>query len=358
MECLDNVIKLSRTTCDCYDNNKPEDFAEGKSEVYLDELEGMSLDMVASASDCASGGLWDLMNKARMNAVLQFKTDYLSCIGTRLTSKRPNLTGTIGNTSFNSTLNYSENMAGLRIKTRNIVGAYMSIKSFSLMFNSTSTFNIKVYSSDDLTTPIGTYPVTSAANVVQKVSLTDALKLPLWSNQTTEIEYYIVYDLIGTYAPKNNKADCGCTNKQNVAYKTWVTPVGIKGNSSQDLNTFGTTTEFNGLAVEVDFRCDANRLICSDEYPLDFENNDARALNIAYTVRFKAGELLLESILASGNINRYTMLDRETMWGKRNRYRSLYEQWVAYLCENTDVLNSDCLSCRPNHNVSKGSILA
>lgn len=355
MECLQNIIRLSRTECDCYDNNKPAGYNEGKSDIYLDELEGLSLELAKSVSDCESGGLWDLLAKSRENAEKQFKADILSCIGRDFTSKRSNYGGLIGNTAFNSTLSFSQNMAGVKIHSQNILGGYLTLKSFKLMFNTTATFDIKIYSSDDLSTPIATYPVTSAANSLQSVSITDPLKLPLWSIVNSYVDYYVVYDIDGSFMPKNNKLACDC-NKQLVAYKNWVAPTGIRGNNYQELSSFSNTTEMNGLALDCDLTCNTTRLICSDEYPLDFEN-DGRAMQMAYAVRFKAGEMLIESILSSGNINRYTMMDREALYGKRNRYRKLYEDWIVYLCENTEVLNSDCLKCRQNNSVSKGSIL-
>ena len=356
MECLENIIKLSRTECSCYDDSKPLTFAEGKSDIYLDELEGLNLDLIKSAADCSNGGLWDLLAKSRENAVKAFKADLLSCVGLNFTSKRPNYGGLIGNTAFNSTLSFSQNMAGVKLHVSNILGGYMTIKGFKLMFNATKTFNILVYSTDDLSTPVATYPVTSTANALQSVTITTPLKLPLWSTVNSYVDYYVVYELDGTFYPKNNKAACDC-NKTLVAYKNWVSPTGVRGNDTQDLTNFAATSEFNGLSIDVDLNCNSTRLICSDEYPLDFEQ-DGRAMQMAVTVRWKAGELLIESILSSGNINRYTMMDREALYGKRNRYRKLYEDWIAYLCENTEVLNSDCLKCKQNSNVSKGFIQA
>lgn len=354
MECLENVIKLSQTTCECF-ADAPEDYNVGKSDIYLDELEGLTLDLVSGSRNCEQGNIWEMMAKARTNATKQFKADLLSCVGITYKSKRNNYKGLVGNVSFTQTLNYTENMSGLAGKFSNIIGGTMIINRIGLLFSMTSTFNVSIYSSDDLTTPIATYPVTSAANSLQYVTLSTPLELPLWSNQTSIITYYVVYDLIGTYKPKNNKADCGCSNKQAVAYKTWGNFYGIKGNNSSSLDSFNTTTEFNGLVLDVDFKCDTKRLICSDDMPLDFEN-DGRAMQIAYCIRFQAGYLLAQLILDSQEVNRYTLLDREALYGKRNYYKKKYEDWIAYLCENTEITNTDCLICRPNNNFVKGTI--
>lgn len=357
MECLDNIIKLSRTECECFDDNKPLDFNEGKSDIYLDELEGLPADLIASAENCENGNIWELMTKARENATKQFKADLLSCIGTNYTSKRANYSGLIGNNSWTSTLTLIQNRAGVVLRPHTIIGGYMTIKRLGLIFNATSTFDINIYSNEDLSAPIATYTVTSAANNIQYVDLNTPLKLPLWSDKVSNLEYYVYYDLDGSFYPKNNAADCGCTNKQKVAYKSWLNATGIKGQDSQELSSLTTAKEFHGLLLDVDLRCDSTRLICSNEYPLDFES-DGRAMQMAYCVRFKAGELLLEAINSSGNINRYTLMNKENLWGKRNHFRAKYEEWIVYLCENTEIINNDCLMCRTNKNFSKGSILS
>jgi len=359
MECLDKVIKLSRTECNCFDDNKPEDYSEGKSDVYLDELEGLNLSLIEASSDCANGSLWDLMSKSRENATKQFKADLLGCINTNYTNRRQKYAGIVGSVQFTQTLNYTENTSGAVLLPYKIVGGYMRIKKLGLMFSQAGTFNVSIYSNEDLDNPIATYPVTySTANSLEYVVLSTPLKLPMWSNEVSTLEYYAVYDLIGTYKPKNNKNCSGCgQTESNRPYSNWLRIAGIKGNNTTPFNEFTRTTELNGLVFDIEFLCESSRIICSEESPLDFEN-DGRAMQIAYAIRFKAGELLIESILSSGNINRYTMMDREALYGKRNRYRKLYEDWLAYLCEHTDVTNNDCLVCRPNPNFVKGGIFA
>lgn len=358
MTCLENIIKLSRTECECFDEGKPTDYNEGKSEVYLDELQGLTLSGLQGSESCEAGGLWDMMARSRENAVLQFRSDLMAAIQMNYTSKRPNYSGTIGDLAFNSTLNLTEDKAGLVIRPYQIVGGYMTINRLALMFNVTAPITIKVYNNEDYTTEIASYNVNSAANTVQYVALSVPLKLPLWSTSVSTLEYYIVYDLTGAYLPKNNKLDCGCGKSVSVTWKNWISMHGIKGSSSSTFNTYATTKELNGLAVDATFSCESGRLICSEEYPLDFSGNDGRAMQIAYAVRFKAGEMLVQKILDSDAINRYTLMNREALYGKRAHYQKKYEEWILYLVENTEILNTDCLICRPNPNFVKGTIFS
>lgn len=359
MECLDKIIKLSRTDCNCFDADKPLDYNEGKSDIYLHELEGLNLDVLNQSSNCESGNIWELMSRARENATKQFKADLLGCIGSNYTNKRQNYSGLVGSTAFNATINYVQNKAGIVLKPYNIVGGHMNIKRIGLMFNTTSPLTISVFSNEDMINPIAIYNVTSNANILEFVNLSTPLKLPLWpSTLNTNIEYYFVYDLMGSYLPKNNKNCGGCGQTDaNRPYASWLNVKGIVGYNTTPYNQFQNTAELNGLVIDAEFNCDSSRLICSEDQPLNFEG-DGRAMQIAYAIRFKAGHLLLDSILSSPNINRYTMMDRESLYGKRNHYRAKYEEWIGWLCENTEVQNNDCLICRPNRNVIKGGILA
>ena len=111
------------------------------------------------------------------------------------------------------------------------------------------------------------------------------------------------------------------------------------------------------MIITAEMFCDSNRLICSDEYPLNFKT-DGYAMKIAETIRYKAGALLIDYILSSPQINRYTMMDREALYGKRNYFRKKAEDQTAWLCSNTPYINNDCFVCKKQSLVTKGTILS
>lgn len=353
--CLKNVIKLSRTQCECFDNGKPDDYNSGQSEVYLDELDGLQLEPLLASEGCEQGSLWDMMARARANATMEFKTDLLMCINSNMQSRRHNFQGIIGDAAQNATLNLTTDRAGIVIRPYEILGGYFELKRIGLLFNATSPITIKVFSNEDMENEIASYNMNTTANVLQYVTLSEPLKLPLWSNDVNNIEYYIVYDLTGAYLPKNNKLDCGCGGRSDVSYKSWITLHGISGNVGTDYSNYSTTKEINGLLLDGIFTCDSTRLICSDEYPLDFVNG--KGLEIAYAIRFRAAVTLVQKILDSGEINRYTLLGREALYGKRAHFQKKYEEWLMWLCQNTTVVNTDCLMCKPSSTFVKGTIL-
>lgn len=357
MDCLNNIIKLSRTECPCFDSDKPETAGDGKSPVYLDEIEGLNLSIIESASDCEQGSLWNLMDRARENAITSFKADLLSCIEGDYIPKRPNYKGIIGQTTFNSSLNITQTMAGVSVVFPKITGGKMIINRIAVMINNTQNLTVRVYNNDEnKTTPIAEYIIPATADTTSYGVLTTPLELPMWSNNVHNLEYYFVYERSG-FLPKNNKSQCiPCSGGAKVVtWANWLSLRGIKGNDTS-FSSFNKQDELMGIALDVELKCEGARVICSDDYPIDFETG--YGLQMAYAVRFKAAALLIDSILSSPQINRYTMMDREALYGKRASYRSTYDEWIVYLCKNTPIINNDCWVCKPNRLMQRGTILS
>jgi len=89
---------------------------------------------------------------------------------------------------------------------------------------------------------------------------------------------------------------------------------------------------------------------------IDF-NNDEKAMVTAHAIRYEAGRSLIDNILGTGNINRYTMLPSETLWNLRNHFVERYEEMIAYLCQEADISSNDCLMC-DDKSINKVSILS
>lgn len=354
-DCLTNLFKLSRTTCTCFDEGKPTDYNEGKFDVYLDELEGFELNMLAGASDCSSGSLWDIMAWARDEAAKQFKADLLACINQNYVSRRSVYSGLIGQISFTGNLNLTHTKAGQILIFPQIKGGKMTLRRIATAFNTTGTIDVEVYDNAmNQTTPIASYTLNTTANTAEFSTLSTPLELPMWSNLVKHLEYYIVYTR-GTKQPKDVQTDCGCGGTPP-PWKTWMSVYGISGSDT----SYGQWTRVkkfaNGLLLDVDLRCKATDLICSDERPLDIDNSGFD-MQVVYANRWLAGALTFQKILDSPNLSRYTLMDRERIYGMRNHARARYNEFITYLCENTEV-SSGCLMCKQNPNFSMGNILA
>lgn len=353
-DCLTNIIKLSRTECECFDEGKPDDYNEGQSDIYLDELEGLNLKIISGDSGCEEGGVWQLMAWARDEAAKQFKADLLSCISQNYVNRRAIYTGIIGQNSFTSSLASSKDKLGLMYSFPQIKGGVLKIKRIGLAINSSTAVSVNIYNNDqNTTTPIATYTVNTTANSLTYATLDTPLELPLYSNSVSRLEYYFVYTRSG-FQPKDIKADCGCGGKKP-EWTQWLKVNGIEGNGT-DYTQFVHSNYVNGLVLDVDLRCKTVELICSDSRPLDFEN-DGYDMQIGYANRWLAGALLMQKILDSTELNRYTMMDRERVYGMRNHARKMYTDFIQFLCDNREI-STGCLMCKPHPNFAMGNIIS
>jgi hypothetical protein len=230
----------------------------------------------------------------------------------------------------------------------------MKLNRIGLALNTSDTVSVSIYNNDEnTTTPIATYSINTIANQLVYATLATPLELPLWSRNVSKIEYYIVYDR-GTMQPKDCKVDCLCGGKA-APWKQWVSANGISGTGT-DYSLFNRNEYSNGLVLDIDLRCQASQLICSDERPLDFEN-EGWDMQIAYAIRWKAAALAFQKFLDSDELNRYTTMDREKTYGMRNHARKMYSEFIEYLCNNKTI-DSGCLRCKQNQNFSMGNIIA
>lgn len=348
MECLNNIIGLSETTCACQ-LPAPVDYNLSRSGIFLDQLEGLELRMNTGADDCEDGNIWERMTKAVRNATNEFTSDLLACVQTSYKPRKSNWGGLLGQTTFTGALNPMSSYAGIKIQALNLKGGYLFLKRIGVLVNQTQNVDVKIYSNENGSTLIDTFTIAATANTLSYAVISPApLELPLWSDSTTMIQYYVLLDLTPlTFLPLNNKKDCNCGGAAAKPYLNWLDFNGGKINNVNDFNTFipSNDKELYGLVLDVETKCKMAQIICTDEEPLDFEN-DGYAKKIAYTIRFKAGYLLLNDLYNSSNINRFTLMDKEKMVGYIKFYQEEYDKWINFLCQNVQMDNNSCFVCK------------
>ena len=81
LDCLNNIIGLSKSSCDCWDSEKPVDFTalnESLSGLYVSQPNTITLRFTNGAADCENGGVWELLQQAREDAVRDLVSDFLA----------------------------------------------------------------------------------------------------------------------------------------------------------------------------------------------------------------------------------------------------------------------------------------
>lgn len=365
MECLENIIGLSQTECECLTESLPQgsdelEFNESASGIFLDELEGFNMNVIQGAANCEKGSVWDIMNKAREGAIQDFKNNFLGCVGTQYKPRLKNFSWQLAETTFKKTLtSVAGAYAGMRISPAQIKGGFIYIKKIGILINESVPVTVQIYNNLNGGTLIYTSnPISAVADTLTLATLSTPQELPMWSTSHEQIRYYVLMVMNGTFKPKNNKNECGCAGKP-APWMRWIDLTGAEGDDPSDINSLRVNSTYaNGIVVDVDVKCKNSEVICSSEYPLDFEN-DGNALNMAFAIRLRAGARCYETLLGSDQINRFTMMNREAMGIRIKEWNDEFQKWISYLCENVNPDVNDCLVCRTNKmSLTKSTILS
>ncbi len=362
LTCLENIIGLSRTECPCYDADKPADSETTKSGLYLDELEGLDLELVGSDIECGDTGVWTKMEKAIDIARNTYRTDVLGAITEFASSRRKTFLGLIGQKRSKTIIVPQTTYMGLKIDNCNIKGGEFTIKGISTYMDQAATFDVLIYNNIQ-DGPLLIIPgIESVGGQIKDNPLTPApeLTFPLYTNEADceNLEYYIVYAPAGAFNPRDNKISCGCSRRE--PHEEWIALHGITGNdvSTWELREALPESDFaNGLLLDLAINCATADLICGGENEdLDYMN-DPTARVMAKSIQLKAGEILINDILSSKNINRITMMSREALYGKRSHYAKEYGYRIGWLGENMSISGNDCLGCSDSR-IANVAILA
>jgi hypothetical protein len=304
-----------------------EDVAEAEVDIYLDELEGLSLKIVEASAEPENDNLFGLMYDARRNAVHVFEADMLAGLKSLYGTSKRAFTGNIGGTGQSAgVMSTAEGqIMTLSMQPIHAPGVVMLIKRIGLLIDSDASVEVLV---SGIESPV---VVVASADTPSYYTFPEPVRVSL-----AELDALTASYSAAGFRPLNNSTSCGCTTNDALLAEYFA----------------GALNEpANGILLDVSIVCDETGVLTAN-YDASIVMQDT----FAYACRYKAGELLIEGIMSSTQINRYTMLDREHLWGKRNHYRSLYQDRINWLVgsDGVDTSYSSCFRCNSQKTASSG----
>jgi len=349
-DCLDNIVGLTQTACDCWDGDKPADFAtvnDSTTGVYITEgKDGFGLmPAIYHAIDCGLGeNIFDVLQAARAEAIASFRRDLgaelVTTAAVRKTSEE-----IIGLTEYrNGNTTYTSGLNGIAIQSPvPVKGGYLEVKSLNVGFHSTTAVDVTI-DGDGITAQ--TFTVTPVAD--QWVSTAVDIKLPLWIEGRTDApRYTISYDATG-HQPRDSRLNC-CSGRGNFGL---VQAAGFSGTVPDRSTLVPFRTNSYGLSLSTVSVCDKTEWVC--RYASIGAYDTASVL--AHTIQFKAVETLAQYVLDSSTISKFTTLSREALYGKRNHSAKRYAENITWLSQHIPKGASDCVKCTSPIRLSKTTI--
>jgi hypothetical protein len=355
MECLNNIIGVTTTENTCILEGltveQKERLKKSTSGLYLDEVPG-GVHMKALKDADASKALYPLTTGAIATATKTMEDDLVLKLNQQYQKNRPNFVGNVGRMSFAQSLPAGVRYRGICLKPIDVSDAVVTLTRITIILNVSAAVNVmllKVPFESPMGVEVAAWTVNTVANSYVSVYVNQGaggLKLPLVENGQA-VEYWLVYDALTTGGvPKDTKIECSTCGKSGGPRLTdYLDANGVEFGDMNNLHTAYKSEYSQGLVLDLEVKCDNERLFCR-EYKAD----DAVAVTMAWGVLFKAAELLIEAVLQSPDINRFTTQNREYLWGKRNHFKAQYEERITFLAAAIDVSASNCYVCRAQEN--------
>lgn len=356
MACLVDIVGVTDSDCACITGNMSDlqkaELKKSASGLFMDNVPGgVHMKALKDVDTCKA--FYDMAIGARDTAIHTMQGDLVVAMNNKYKKDKVAFVGQIGRMSYAQTLGISHPIQGMRIRPYEYSDAVLNISRINIILNAAVTLTVKIwripldYNAGDL---IKSFPVTTAANGYTPVpgSAGDfPIVLPFVYNNMP-VEYWITYDTAepGTpVAPKDTTLICNSCPKGGHPYSQYVNVYGVQMDNYNNFLSPLFDAFSHGLILDADIRCSNEQLFCRE-----YKDDDAVAITMAYATQFKASELLIEEVLKSPDVNRYTTMAREYLWGKRNHFRAEYDARVTYLALVIDVTVSNCYVCRETKN--------
>lgn len=353
LQCLTDIVGVTDSTAPCIteglSTGQLTQLKKSVSGLYLDDLPGgVHMKALKHADDTKP--FYDMATDSLLNAAKFLEDDIVVALNNKYKKARMNFVGQIGRPSFAQSLGVSRQYQGIRLKPVAYSDAVATVTSLMLIVNESQSFKIylhKVPYGSTMGEEIRRWDITTTANAYATLVIDAAeggLKLPFVENGV-QYEYWFFWDRVeagGTVQPKDTKIECAtCGKTAGTTLADFVRVDGVQFDSLAGLNYANYDQYSHGFILNVSIKCDNSQLFCRE-----YNDQEAVAVTMARAVWFKAGELLIEEVIKSPNINRYTTMAKEYLWGKRNHFRTEYDGRIKYLADVIDVSASNCYICR------------
>lgn len=326
LECFGNIVGL-----------KPGDLSD--SGIYITDLEAVStIEGLVEADEVAD--VDEALENARRVAILQLNSD-LTALMLRYSKPRKPFMGKVGSSKYVRRGNDTGN-SGMRIICAPIRNAQMSVTAINALFSQTGT--LKVYIANNYNDNILEYDVLTTANKVRRNALATPPELPLFMPEVDNVEYYIYH--ANDFPFMDNRITCSSCRKfyfnaaaprfKAYGFESYLMVGGYNG----DPTTKDTAVNSGkGLLPEITIKCQIDNVICDEE--IDYIYNPM-AQAMAQAIMFKAGSVVVWTLIRNSKLNRILMGDPESFRDAASYYERKYREVVSFLSKNMPI-NHDCI---------------
>lgn len=335
------MIGLSRTDCECYTGSMPDDATISASGLFIDEAPGLNLKKIFAGASCEADG-WTLLARAKEEGQNRAKNEVLRGVKTLTRWKRPPVRSQIGSSdNSRGSVKLTNAYHGMSVILAHHVGGTATINRIGAAFRFTGNVVVDVYRVGE-SVPIATRTIAAVNGSPTWTPLTSPIVLPMESDTEQNPTYDFVFTPQAGQQAINvriNTQGCSCklppyntgyfesaVKLNGLAWTQWAMARGIKGNDLNNLQSFATVNETQGLMLDVSFACDPWSALCSGEpdYATDMVQN-----SFAHAARYAAAVWLIDMLSVGSGVDRDALVGGEAVGKLRTQYEGRFGKIVA-----------------------------
>jgi hypothetical protein len=315
------------------------------SGYYLDDPEHgyPILESALANAQCASGSIWDILAKAREDAIRDLKYDLVAVLKRELRTGYYAWSGVMGETKANRAAAPGRDFAGLLLRPKKrSLDAYFVVTGLYAGFSHTGTVDVTIGSNTIGWTGIPLTLNTTAGKFV-KTALPTPIAIPLHDPAQGGLAYSITYETAGKI-PLLNRAHCNCGGRPG-----WTNNLEVTGwKSDIELADIDTSyiprlclSQWQGLAVEGYFTCMNLDFLCR----LDVLGEADMLSLLGRAIQYKAAIRLMLQDQATNKVNQFSLLNADSRAARIKGFQNEYFNILQYVADNMPTGSTSCWGC-------------
>ena len=351
MDCLDEIIGLSTNECPCYSNEEMTiNPSASKSGYYIDDKsDGIPLHYIASGVECGTDSVWELMETARKDAIVEFRKLIGQYVYEYNVMKETPQMFQIGDQKVNAYIQPLKKWVGTKITpAASNQGATLVITKLEWDVLNDTPIGFKVILNGNEKIENTVTPVNGKASF----SIPQGLQIQLVDDYGNANELYIISDMEGNEF-RNIKYNCNCNGSIKHNWEHKLIGKGVHGDTINDLSNSPYSDMTGGIRIFATYRCEDEHWLC--KLPLYEHTPFFRVM--AKNIQLLAINKLIGHILTSGRINTYTTLKREDLINKARNNTSKIKNDITWMAINLPQGLNMCIECKDSRKTRIHTIL-
>jgi len=342
-DCLANIVGITQRDCDCLDAF-PDEWeavnASGTGYFLTDEDFGFAnLQAVDASGDCGAGSIWDILVRAREQAVRQFRLD-LSATMAKEFRHTSGFTGTVGMLNKIGALQQERTYTGTVIQPKRTRDGYFTVTEVHTAQNTTGTGTLTIVSNDPYFAPVTISGIVFGSP--GRTVLAEAVRLPMWSEYVKNLTYWFTIEQApGARVKSITNFCCGNRPLWTQYFHTARYTKDVPPDMTKTPLLTGCSSFSDGLALTLHLDCNETEWLCRMQEISGYSAYHAagRAIQAA------AAAGAIATVLQSNQINRYTLQPPDALNSVYKHRTEVYETNMRWLASNMPNDATGCLEC-------------